>query len=66
MTIEKLHQFLTNKAVELEAALSDLVKERLNAIQQAMDMAPKSFAWKMRAKVGTRVRWYEEAEEVQR
>jgi hypothetical protein len=31
-----------------------------------MEAAPKSLAWKMRAKVGTRVRWYEEVEEVQR
>jgi len=66
VTIEKLHQLLTSEKVELEEALSQLVEERLNAIQQAMDMAPKSFAWKMRAKVGTRVRWYEEVEEVQR
>jgi hypothetical protein len=31
-----------------------------------MDQAPKTLAWKMRAKVGKRVRWYEEVEEVQR
>ena len=66
MTIGKLHQLLANGEVELEEALVHLLKERLNAIQQAMDTVPKSFAWKMRAKVGTRVRWYEEVEEVQR
>jgi len=31
-----------------------------------MDAAPKPLAWKMRAKVGTRVPWYEEVEEVHR
>ena len=66
MTNDKLHQLLTNGELELEEALSHLVKERLNAIQEAMDTVPKSFTWKMRAKVGTRVRWYEEVEEVQR
>jgi hypothetical protein len=40
--------------------------QRLATIQGAMEAAPKSLAWKMRAKVGTRVRWYEEVEEVQR
>jgi hypothetical protein len=31
MAIEKLHQLLTSEEVELEEALSQLVKERLNA-----------------------------------
>ena len=39
---------------------------RLETIQQAMDDAPKTLAWKMRDKVVTRVRWYDEVEEVQR
>jgi hypothetical protein len=66
MTIEKLRQLLTNGEVALEEALSLVIKERLDAIQKAMDAEPKSFSWKMRAKVGTRLRWYEEVEEVQR
>ena len=66
MTLEKLHQLLSNGDVELEKELSLVIKRRLDAIQEAMDKAPKSFSWKMRAKVGTRVRWYEEVEEVQR
>ena len=31
-----------------------------------MDQAPKPMAWKLRAKMGTKVRWYEMPEEVQR
>jgi hypothetical protein len=39
---------------------------RIGRIQQALDDAPKSLPWRMRAKVGRRVRWYEVPEEVTR
>ena len=42
------------------------IQKRLAAIQKAMDAAPKTMQWKLRAKVGTRVRWYQEVEEVRR
>jgi hypothetical protein len=49
-------------------ALSDeerlRVDGRLEAIQIAIDEAPKSRSWKLRAKVGERKRWYEVPEEV--
>jgi hypothetical protein len=38
--------------------------ERVRKIQNAFDDMPKSMAWQMRDKVGTRVRWYQEVEEV--
>jgi hypothetical protein len=66
MTIEKLHAFLDNGEVELEDSEKETVNRRLTAIQRAMDAAPKTMGWKMRDRIGTRVRWYEEVEEVQR
>ena len=39
---------------------------RIGAITGALDAAPKTMAWQMRAKVGRRVRWYELPEEVTR
>jgi hypothetical protein len=39
---------------------------RIDAIAAAMDAAPKSRKWKLRAKVGERKRWYDEPEEVDR
>jgi len=66
MNIEKLTSFVANGEVDLEPDEVRAVQERLAAIQAAMDDAPKSMAWKMRARLGTRVRWYEEVEEVQR
>jgi hypothetical protein len=43
-----------------------LVHDRLAAIRVAIESAPKTQRWKMRARVGSRVRWYEEVEEVNR
>jgi hypothetical protein len=66
MTIQKLHDFVDEGSVVLAEAEAQTIKKRLVAIQKAMDDAPKSVGWKMRARLGTRVRWYEEVEEVQR
>ncbi len=66
MTIQKLHAFLDEGEVELDEEEAQLIKKRLVAIQKAMDEEPKTLAWKIRAKIGTRIRWYEEVEEVQR
>jgi hypothetical protein len=40
------------------------VADQVRALQAAIERAPKSFAWKARARVGERVRWYETPEEV--
>jgi hypothetical protein len=66
MTIQKLRDFLDEGSVELEEEEVQTIKRRLLAMERAMDVAPKTMAWKMRAKIGTRMRWYEEVEEVQR
>ena len=66
MTIQKLLAFLDEGDLLLDDAEMQTARTRLATIQKAMDEAPKTMAWKMRAKVGTRVRWYEEVEEVQR
>jgi hypothetical protein len=42
---------------------SSLLAERIAALAAAFDSAPKSRRWKMRAKVGDRVRWYEVPDE---
>jgi hypothetical protein len=66
MTNQKLADVIDDGDVELDESQVQTIRQRLATIQAAMDAAPKSLAWKMRAKVGTRVRWYEEVEEVQR
>jgi hypothetical protein len=41
-----------------------LVHGRLTALSEAIDAAPKSLRWRARSRVGERVRWYEEPEEI--
>ena len=66
MTNQKLDDVMAGGDVELDESQVQTIRQRLATIQTAMDAAPKTLAWRMRAKVGTRVRWYEEVEEVQR
>jgi hypothetical protein len=40
------------------------VASRVAEIQQAMDTAPKTTKWKLRDRVGDRVRWYAEPDEI--
>jgi hypothetical protein len=51
---------------ELPLAPSDeaILRERIDALAAALESAPKTRRWRLRARVGDRVRWYEEPEEV--
>ncbi len=50
----------------LSQPVVDVVSKRIERIQWAIDGAPKTWRWKLRARIGTRVRWYQEVEEVRR
>ena len=54
------------KNLNLTESEKNLISDRVRRIEQAIEDIPKSLAWKLRDKVGTRVRWYEEVEEVDR
>jgi hypothetical protein len=40
------------------------VAERVGALAERIEAAPKSRRWRMRAKIGERKRWYELPEEI--
>jgi hypothetical protein len=46
------------------AAPAHNVAEQIHALLRAVDEAPKSRAWRLRSRVGERLRWYETPEEV--
>jgi hypothetical protein len=50
----------------LPAAPRELLQERIAALADALAQAPKSRAWRLRARVGERKRWFEEPEEIAR
>lgn len=47
-------------------SLAPDIAQRVRNLLQLLDEAPKSVRWKLRARVGTKVRWYEEVGEVDR
>jgi hypothetical protein len=62
-----LERLQTELAVpELTPEETERIRSRLQALEQAILDAPKSGKWKMRARVGDRVRWYEDPEEVEK
>jgi hypothetical protein len=62
--IDRIPKFVTN--FNLSTDQNDLILSRLSGISDAMDRAPKTIDWKMRAMVGEKVRWYEEPEDATR
>ena len=66
INLKRVAEIISEENVNLEEAERGLIRKRIEDIQQAFASMPKSLAWQMRDKVGTRVRWYEEVEEVAR
>lgn len=58
--VKRLAQNYTTLSDEEKAKVAAQVEQGL----QAVNAAPKSFGWKMRAKIGDKVKWYKDVEEV--
>lgn len=50
----------------LQSEQAAVVASSIAALTAALDAAPKSQRWRMRARVGERLRWYDEPEEARR
>ena len=50
----------------MDEAQTRMAVENIDRLAQALEDAPKSRGWKMRARIGERKRWYEDPEEVDR
>jgi hypothetical protein len=50
---------------ELQPAARDLIRQRLNRLWEGIEAAPKTGKWKRRSRLGDRIRWYQEPEEVE-
>ncbi len=65
LNLEKLEAGLRRwKALPADVAVR--VREQIAILRDAIERVPKSTRWKLRARIGERVRWYEEVEEVDR
>jgi len=50
----------------LPADVAGTVGHRLGQLDDAIERVPKTQRWKLRARVGSRVKWYEDVEDVNR
>jgi hypothetical protein len=63
--LEKLQEAV-GRYEALPPEVSTTVRDRLGRLTSRIEDTPKSGKWKLRARVGTRARWYEEVAEVHR
>jgi hypothetical protein len=65
INLGRVEEFV-GKESAFSGAERDLVVNRMRAIQKTFEEMPKPIAWQLRDRVGTRVKWYIEVEEVDR
>ena len=56
----------TSRTFDMEQGAKQTIRGRADELRQALGAAPKSLRWKLRARVGERVPWYDLPEEVKR
>ena len=66
LSLEKIEQMMEKNEIPLNAEDRAIVSQRINDIRKIFADMPKPVAWQLRDRVGTRVKWYIEVEEVQR
>ncbi len=62
MSLQKVGEALSKAEVQLDTRQVSLVTRRVKALTDAMEKEPKGAAWNVRARIGTRVPWYQEVE----
>lgn len=62
MNLGRLREGLTNGV--LDPPVAERIASRVDALERAIDEAPKSRRWRVRAKVGDRLCWYEKPDEI--
>ena len=64
MNLDKVRQ-LAQGYEQLSAGQKETIASQVKAAQARIDQEPKPLAWRLRARVGDRVKWYKEVDEVQ-
>jgi hypothetical protein len=66
INLEHVEKLMEDKDVNLTQDERDLVLSRVQEIKKIFEDMPKPLPWQIRDRVGTRVKWYMEVEEVRR
>ncbi|MCZ2126450.1 MAG: nucleotidyltransferase family protein [Anaerolineales bacterium] len=64
LNLDRVEKMLREEQIGLSADERELVIQRLDTIRRAFDEMPKPLAWQLRDKVGERLKWYMDVEEV--
>jgi hypothetical protein len=64
MNLDKVAQ-LSNHYPQLSAEDKNAIQAQVQACLQRIEQRPKSTIWKIRSKIGDRVKWYQEVDDVQ-
>ena len=56
MNVDKILSMLSE--LSIPEGDQEIVRQRLTELKTSIEAAPKSFSWKMRARVGDKVKWY--------
>lgn len=66
INLERVEDLMKKDDLPLSRPERDLVTDRIRMILKAFEEMPKPLPWQIRDRVGTRVKWYIEVEEVRR
>lgn len=64
MNLDKVSQKLEQYRTQLAGEDYEDVTQKIATIRRYIEKEPKSLAWKMRSKIGERVKWYKEVDEL--
>jgi len=64
INLERVKESFLAEDLGLDSEKREFVLSRIRQIQSAMEAEEKPVAWRLRDRVGTRVRWYSDVEEV--
>ena len=62
-TVNILNVIQALSSYELEPSYREIVHQRLEKLLRKIEAEPKSTSWKIRARIGENVKWYESPEE---
>lgn len=65
INLQRVEDLLTRKELTLTKDENELVVSRIHEINAAFEKTQKPLAWQLRDRVGTRVKWYMDVEEVE-
>jgi hypothetical protein len=66
INLKRVEEITNGADVNLTSDERRLILDKVKRIQRTLSEMPRSLAWRLRNKVGTRIRWYTEVEEVRR